>query len=313
MGQLTHDALYYAGDDEFVAGLVPFLRDGLARGEAAAAAVTRPHIDLLREALGGDAGAVWFVDRDEWYQRPTGTIAGWRRVLADANSRGHSYVRIVGEVGFGPSDRHPTWIRYESAVNRVFAQAPAWIVCPYDTRRLPPSVLADARRTHPVVADPRRRPSDRYLPPEVLLRSVPEPMPPVTGPPVLELRLMLDDTVTSARHTVDNAVATGGWLGPGRLDDLLLALTEVAGNSVRYGAGRRQLRLWAPGWGVVCEVADEGPGPANPLVGYCPPEDLPERGQGLWIAQQVCDRLSIEHRDGVTRVRFTIRSREPSL
>jgi anti-sigma regulatory factor (Ser/Thr protein kinase) len=61
--------------------------------------------------------------------------------------------------------------------------------------------------------------------------------------------------------------------------------------------------------GQVCEVVDEGPGPADPLVGYRPPEDLPEHGQGLWIVQQLCDRLSIEHRDGVTRVRFTIRSR----
>lgn len=309
MGRLTHDALYYADDDEFVAGLAPFLRDGLARGDAAAAAVTRSHIDLLREALGNDARAVWFVDRDQWYQRPTGTIAGWRRLLADATSRGHPYVRIVGEVGFGPSDRHPTWTRYESVLNRVFAAAPAWIVCPYDTGRLPPSVLADAGRTHPVVADPRRRRSDGYLPPEVLLRSVREPMPPVTGPPALELRLMLDEAVMSARHAVGNAVAAAGWLNPDRLDDLLLALTEVAGNSVRHGAGRRQVRLWAPGWGVVCEVADDGTGPADPLVGYCPPEDLPEHGRGLWIARQVCDRLSIEHRDGTTRVRFTVRSR----
>lgn len=308
MHRFTHDALYYADDEEFVAGLVPFLRDGLARDDATAVAVTRPNIDLLRGALGSDAGAVWFVDRDEWYQRPACTIAGWLEIVADATSRGRPFVRIVGEVGFGPGDRHPTWTRYESALNCVFAHSPAWIVCPYDLRTLPLAVLADARRTHPVVADPLRQDSDSYLPPEVFLRSTREPMPPVTGPPVLKLRLMLDDTVTSARHVVGNAASAGRWLSPNRTADLLLALTEIASNSVRHGAGRRDVRLWAQDWGVVCEVTDEGPGPTDPLVGYRPPDEFPEAGQGLWIAQQLCDRLSIEHRDGITRVRFTIRS-----
>lgn len=303
---LTHDALFYGTDEQFVAALGPFLRDGLARGDAAVAAVTRPNIGLLRDALGTDADDVSFIDRDEWYERPTATVAGWRRLLAGATGRGHGYVRIIGEVAFGPAERHPSWTRYEAVLNRVFADAPAWIVCPYDARALPPEVLADARRTHPVVSHSGRQASDRYLAPEALLRAVREPVPDADGPPVLTLPVTVP--VTAVRHAVRAAVEAGGWLSVDRLDDLLFAVTELAGNTLRHGAGRRELRLWASPGAVVCEVTDEGPGPADPLVGYLPPAETVSGGRGLWAAQQVCDGLSLEHRAGLTRARFAVRS-----
>jgi anti-sigma regulatory factor (Ser/Thr protein kinase) len=303
---LAHDALFYGSDAEFVGGLVPFLTDGLARGEAAVAAVTGQNIALLRDALGADSAAVTFIDCDDWYQRPTSTVAGWRRLLADATARGHGFIRLVGEVAFGPADRHVTWTRYESALNAVFAGAPAWIVCPYDTRALPAAVLDGARRTHPTVTDPVRRDNERYQPPERLLTSLPEPAPPAGGPPVLVLASVV--SVTDLRHRVAGAVRAGGWLSTDRLDDLLIVLTEVASNGLRHGRGRREFRLWAQGWGVVCEMLDEGPGPADPLVGYRPPDDASDGGRGLWIAQQLSDGLSVRYDGGVTRARFAIRS-----
>jgi hypothetical protein len=39
------------------------------------------------------------------------------------------------------------WFRYESMINLSFASAPATIVCTYDARSLPDSVLVSARRT----------------------------------------------------------------------------------------------------------------------------------------------------------------------
>ena len=308
--QLTHDALFYGSDDEFVATLTPFLCDGLAQGQAAVAAITRSNIALLRDALGTDADAVSFIDRDEWYQRPAATIAGWQRLLAEATGRGHAHVRIVGEVGFGPSDRHPTWTRYESALNGVFADAPAWIVCPYDTRALPPAVLEDARRTHPAVTDPVRRDSDHYLVPEELLRTVWEPLPPVAGPPMIEI--VLEEDVAAVRHAVGRAATAYGWQGFDRLDDLLLAVSEVVTNSLRHGRGRRELRAWMAHQTMICEVTDEGPGLVDPLIGYRPPGDSPLGGRGLWIAQQVCDWLAIDSRDGTTRVRFLVTAPETS-
>lgn len=308
----AHDALFYRTDEEFVAALVPFLIEGLDTGDAAVAAVTRPNLALLREALGTDAAAVTLIDRDEWYRRPGSTVAGWRRILTDATGRGHRYVRIIGEVAFGPDDRHATWTRYESALNAVFGEAPAWIVCPYDTRVLPRVVLADARRTHPMITDTTardaaRRPSPRYVEPEQFLRELPEPVPSAAGPPVLVLTSFT--SVTELRHRVEQVITAGGWLDRDRLDDLLIVLTEVASNGLRYGSGRREVRLWATDRGVVGEVRDGGPGPADPLVGYRPPGPTSDGGRGLWIVQQLCDGLAIQRDTRGTSAWFTVHSR----
>ncbi|MGW4948007.1 anti-sigma factor RsbA family regulatory protein [Actinoplanes sp. NPDC004185] len=301
---LTHDAMLYGSDEEFVSALVPFAREGLERDEALVAAVTPANIALLRDALGPDAAAVTFIDRNEWYKRPATTVAGWQRLLTDALARGHRSMRLVGEVGFGPRGGHPTWTRYEAALNDVFAQAPAWIVCPYDTRALPPALLHDARRTHPATFHPRRRPSEHYLEPEQFLRSVAEPMPPITGPPAL--RLDLTDGVATARHAVSALLAAAGWAGLDRADDLILALCEIVTNSIRHGRGRRELRVWAQGRTVTCEVTDEGAGVADLLIGYRPPAQDLAGGRGLWIAQQLCDALTVVRRDATTVVRFAV-------
>src|SRR5438874_12571619 len=62
-------------------------------------------------------------------------------------------MRAVGEVhleGDGAGDEQ--WARYESLFNRAFADLPVWVVCPYDARSVSDAVLADVRRTHPVVS-----------------------------------------------------------------------------------------------------------------------------------------------------------------
>ena len=64
------------------------------------------NIDLLRESLGPQADLVTFIDRDDWYRRPSATVAGWEQLLARASSRGHGHIHIIGEVAFGDRLRH---------------------------------------------------------------------------------------------------------------------------------------------------------------------------------------------------------------
>jgi anti-sigma regulatory factor (Ser/Thr protein kinase) len=301
--QLTHDAFFYGTDERFTDVLVPFVRDGLQRDDAVVAAVTNANAGLLRDSLGQDAAAVRFIDRDDWYRRPASTIAGWRRLLTDATDR-HEAVRIIGEVGFGPPARHTTWTRYESAINAVFADAPAWIVCPYDTRVLPGAVLAGARRTHPTLTAAGRDGSAAYRRPADFLDAVPEPMPPVDGPP--KFVAAIGDSAAEARHLVGLVAAEHGWAGTYRLDELLLVTSEIVANAMLHGGARRELRVWADGPAVVCEVADDGPGPADPLAGYRPPDELLPDGRGMWIAQQLSDALAVSHDDGWTRVRYCL-------
>src|SRR3954451_21109659 len=136
--------MLYGSDAEFVGTVVPFLRDGLAQGQAVAAVVTPPNSALLRDALGADAPAVSFFEQDQWYTRPASAIMNAERLMAEAAGRGRRGMRVVGEVAFGPAGRHPTWSRYEAVLNRVLARTRAWLLCPYDTRVLAPQILADA-------------------------------------------------------------------------------------------------------------------------------------------------------------------------
>jgi len=298
-----HEALVYDNDEKYVAALTPFLIEGLGRREAAIAVVPGHNTGLLRESLGEDAEQVKFIDSAVWYQRPASTIAGWTDLVGAATERGHPAVRIVGEVEFGPGERHDSWTRYESAINDVFAAVPAWVICPYDTRRLPGRVLADALRTHPVVRAGRRGRSEHYQQPEHLLRTMAEPLPPVSPAPLVEMSLTGPLSVRPVRQAIEAIAHNLGW-DRSAVNGLLLVVNEVALNSLAHGRGDRRVQVWVERAAITCEVTDDGDGPADPLVGYRPPENPREAGVGLWIANQLSDWLAIEHRDGATRVRF---------
>ena len=298
-----HEALIYDNDEKFVAELTPFLVEGLRRREAAVAVVPGHNTAVLRASLGADAKRVTFIDSADWYQRPASTIAGWTELVGAAQERGHRSVRIIGEVEFGSGARHDSWTRYESAVNDVFATVPAWVICPYDTRRLPGRVLADALRTHPVVRTGRRGRSALYQRPDQLLRTMAEPLPPVGGTPLVVMSLTDPLSVRRVRRAIEAIAHNLGWDRPA-VNELLLVVNEVALNSLAHGRGNRLVQVWVERAAITCEVTDEGDGPADPLAGYRPPENPREAGVGLWIANQLSDWLAIEHRDGANRVRF---------
>ena len=152
---LGHRALIYGSDEEFVASVVPFLLGGIEKSESVLAITTSRQIRILRDALGADSGEVDFRESSEWYVSARGALDGYRGYLKERFERGIPWIRVIGEpVWAGRSDAEiARWTRYESMINLSFGSSPATIVCPYDTRYLPPAVLADARRTHPDVND----------------------------------------------------------------------------------------------------------------------------------------------------------------
>jgi anti-sigma regulatory factor (Ser/Thr protein kinase) len=134
---------------------------------------------------------------------------------------------------------------------------------------------------------------------------MPEQLPTVVGPPAAELSLTSIESIAPARRLVRRVAEGAGWVGT-RLDEALVVLTEIVSNSLRHGMGRRELRVWTSSGSLVCEVTDQGSGITDPLVGYRPPTDTATGGRGLWISNQLCDRLAIHHDAGTTRARFEI-------
>ena len=72
---LTHQALFYGSAEEFLAGVIPFVREGLDSGGLIRIAATDDNAGRLRAALGADAGRVMFDDQSQCYQHPVRALA----------------------------------------------------------------------------------------------------------------------------------------------------------------------------------------------------------------------------------------------
>src|SRR4051812_29013674 len=90
-----HEALFYAGDDRFLAGMLPFIRDGVRAGEPVMVALDQRKIDLLKAQLGGEADRVHFAEMHELGQNPARIIPAWARFVADHAEPAH--LRGIGE------------------------------------------------------------------------------------------------------------------------------------------------------------------------------------------------------------------------
>jgi len=112
-----------------------------------------------------------------------------------------------------------------------------------------------------------------------------------------------DDLLALRARVRQHGLLSG--LGDDRTSDLVLAVNEVASNSIRHGGGRGVLRLWTDQrLGIVCEVSDSGH-IADPLEGtYAPGPDFEARG--LWLVSQLSDLVEIRSGPGGTRVRVRI-------
>jgi anti-sigma regulatory factor (Ser/Thr protein kinase) len=278
---LRHNALVYETQDDYVERSVAFLREGLAAGEGAVVAHTRPGLAVMREALGADAASVTFVNVSEAYTRPARTLASYHEVYADQLRR-TTAMRAVADVQIGPDPGEwNLWMGYEAVFNRSFGHLPAWVLCTYNANGLPDPVLEAVWRTHPeVVADDTWHTSDRYADADQLLREIsPEPAPLPDLRPVSFGRDYEEFRERLARELVAEGVPRAKVL------DMLLAATEVATNAVQHGGGVEEVRVGRAAGRFVCEIIDRGGGFDDPTAGYLAPR--PGVGAGLWVARQL--------------------------
>jgi anti-sigma regulatory factor (Ser/Thr protein kinase) len=296
-----HEALFYAGSSQFVDRCGAFIRAGLAADQAMLVAVAAPKIAWLREALGGDAELVQFADMDVIGANPARIIPIWQE-FADRNAgRG---ARGIGEP-ISPR-RDPDELtecqRHEALINVAFGSGPGWwLACPYDTGALHPDVIEEARRSHPVISDGNGgHANDAYSEPATPFAG-PLPEPPV-APDELEFGV---DGLADVRAKVA-AAATVVGLDADQSADLVVAVSEVAANSVCHGGGNGLLRVWQEPVALVCEVQDRGL-IEQPLVGRIVPQHGQLGGRGLWLANQLCDLVQIRCSPAGATVRLRMR------
>jgi anti-sigma regulatory factor (Ser/Thr protein kinase) len=305
-----HEAFLYAGQEEFLDGAMSFIGDGLAAEEPVLIAVEAAKIDLLRSELGGDAGRVHFADMSEVGVNPARLIPAWRDFVSNRSAPGRG-LRGIGEPiwpGRSPAELVECH-RHESLLNLAFADTPDfWLLCPYDTDGLDPAVIEEAQRTHPFVIDGGvRRQSPGYEGLETAAAPFSAPLP---DPPEEVSEFAFDgDALGSLRRFVSGRASDAG-LAPTRTGELLVAVTEVAGNSVRHAGGRGVLRMWQEGDALICEVRDNGR-IDDPLVGRERPVPGQDSNFGLWLANQFCELVQVRSFAAGSVVRLHVRGARP--
>ena len=298
-----HEAFLWSGDDQFVAGTVSVVRDGLEGGQPVMAALPRPRAPLLREALGPDARAVEFVDMEQLGANPSRIIPAWQ-AFADERIVDGRPVRGIGEP-IWPARREVEVAEcqlLEGLLNMaVHPDTPLWLLCPYDVQSLPADVVEEAHRSHPVVLDiEAHRGSTAYGGAHHVGTLFEEDLPWVDV--VVAHRPFGEGDFAAVRRDVADHASSAG-VDADRCDDLVLAVHEVAVNSVRYGTGGGELRIWQEDRALVCEVRDRGR-IADPMTGRRRPGDDVVRGRGLWMANQLCDLVQVRSGPTGTTVRL---------
>jgi anti-sigma regulatory factor (Ser/Thr protein kinase) len=85
----------------------------------------------------------------------------------------------------------------------------------------------------------------------------------------------------------------------GQVEDVVLAVHELAANAVCHGGGAGRLRIWNLAGALYCQV-DDGDLPKDSPAAM---NSLPcERGHGLWVVQRLADEMQALSGPGGTSI-----------
>src|SRR3954468_17793750 len=91
--RFRHEALFYAGDEQFVEACVSFIRAGIEADEPTLVVALANKLEQLRAALGPDAERVHFADMDAVGRNPARIIPAWQEFVDEHAEPG---VRLRG-------------------------------------------------------------------------------------------------------------------------------------------------------------------------------------------------------------------------
>lgn len=299
-GGLSHFALLYRNQAEYLARIPAFARGGLTRAEPVFIAVPEPKADLLRERLSDTPGDLTYAEMAKLGRNPARIIPV---VQAFIDAHPGQRVRFIGE---------PIWpgqsaeemceaTRHEALINLAFSGTAASMLCPYDAE-LAPSVISGMQCTHPTVLENGSRRSETvYAGPGTL---PPDCERPLSAPPPQAATLDYSDNLRPIRRLVAEHARQSG-LTEDRTADLVLAAGEIAANTLGHSPAGGTIHVWQTGSEILCQLHDMGQ-ITDPLAGRRrrPPDG---HGHGLWVVNQVCDLVELRTGEAGTTIRLHIR------
>jgi anti-sigma regulatory factor (Ser/Thr protein kinase) len=90
-----------------------------------------------------------------------------------------------------------------------------------------------------------------------------------------------------------------------RVVDFVIAVSELAANTVRHAKSPGSMEIWTGKDEIVCEIRDEGI-ITDLTVGREPPHPDAGGGHGLWLVYQVCDRVDLQSDEKGTVIRLAM-------
>jgi serine/threonine-protein kinase RsbW len=120
-------------------------------------------------------------------------------------------------------------------------------------------------------------------------------------------------TATFTRHSVGKvctlvrSACVRANIAPRDVEDLLIAVSEIVTNAIRYAGGGGSVTLQRLSGGLLTEICDEGPGLPDHVLPGRRALDFPADGRGgLWLARLLCrDFAVLSSPRGVTVRMFT--------
>ena len=273
-GRYTHEAFFYAGAAEFMAGTLPFIR-AAADARRADPRRARHREDRRAARRAGRHARHGDVRRHGRGRRQPGPhhpgLAGLRRSPCPTGPP----LRGIGE---------PIWAersaaelveceRHEALLNVCFARS---------------ATSSCSAPTTPRACPPRSSPRPAATIPSSPAAARPRPATPTRAP--TSSRALRPAAAGRARRRAqslwfDAAGCAGSARSPSRharqaladadaIADVVLVVHELAANSIRHGGGEGTLSIWRSDDGVVCEIRDSGR-IEDPLAGRVRPAARP--------------------------------------
>jgi anti-sigma regulatory factor (Ser/Thr protein kinase) len=105
-------------------------------------------------------------------------------------------------------------------------------------------------------------------------------------------------SITFTRHTVGRLITlvrsacVRAGVAPRDIEDLLIAISEIATNAIQYAGGGGTFTLRHRAGGLLAEIRDDGPGLPDGLAVGHPSRSAPD-GRGLWLARLLCKDFDV--------------------
>jgi hypothetical protein len=191
LGDVRHVCAFFNSEDEEYRVLLPFIKEGLERGDKAVHVVNhgrrRDHVRRLVEAgidaaAAEESGQLELLSSSETYLKDgrfdqDRMLSAFEQLVTNNAEGAFPLARIVCQMDWAMDGRShlDTLVEFESRVHRVWSRHPDVVICVYDLARLRGDVVIDMVRTHPmVIIGGILQQNPFFTPPEQFLRDVRE-------------------------------------------------------------------------------------------------------------------------------------------